>query len=123
MLLWAGAALATPTAQQSCDKARVAAWAKYVSCVDAVVAKDYVGASFDEYAAFAKCRHTYFKNWTTFQSKLSLVGSTCIGTRYANKRGSDGDGQLDRTDLGEEGQREWHPRQGQRLHVEHGVAV
>jgi hypothetical protein len=70
-------ALATPTKQQNCDKARVTAWAKYVSCVDAVVAKEYGGASVDLFAGFAKCRHGYFKNWTTFQSKASLTGSTC----------------------------------------------
>ncbi len=80
MLLWTGVALATPTAQEQCDSARITAWAKYVSCVDAVVAKDakgvYSGWSVES-AAFGKCRHAYFKNWTAFQSKASLATSTC----------------------------------------------
>ena len=73
-------ALALPTAQQKCDEARIKAWAKYVSCVDGVVAKDAKGVYSDwavESAAFAKCRHTYFKNWTTLEKSASLLGSSC----------------------------------------------
>lgn len=84
-LLWAGTAVATPTAQQRCDYARITAWKTYVSCVDTAVAKDAKGVMFDESAAFAKCRHTYFKNWTSFQREASLAGSTCtagVGNRF-----------------------------------------
>jgi hypothetical protein len=81
---WAGTALALPTAQQNCDYARVTAWTKYLVCVNAVVAKDAKGVVFDELAAFAKCRHTYFKTWTGFQPKASLSGSTCIGNRFTD---------------------------------------
>ncbi len=80
----AGTAVATPTPQQSCDYARVKEWTKYVSCVDSVVAKTAKGASFDEFAALARCRHAYFQKWTTFQSKASLAGSTCIGARFTD---------------------------------------
>lgn len=90
-LLWTGAALAIPTHQENCDKARVTAWKTYVSCVDTVVAKDASCAptlaclvSFDKSAAFAKCRHTYFRQWTLFQLKKLLATSTCIGTRYTD---------------------------------------
>jgi len=83
-LLWTGVAVATPSAQEQCDSARITAWAKYVSCVDAGVAKDAKGVSFDEFAAFAKCRHSYFKNWTAFQSKASVAGSTCRGNRLTD---------------------------------------
>ncbi len=83
-LLWTGVARATPSAQQSCDNARIAAWAKYVSCVDAVVAKDAKGVSFDESSAFAKCRHAYFKTWDKFQTKAALATSTCVGDRFAD---------------------------------------
>jgi hypothetical protein len=83
-LLWAGMALATPTPQENCANARITAWKTYVSCVDRVVAKDAscdptasCPVTFDESAAFAKCRHTYFKNWTAFQTKMSLATSTC----------------------------------------------
>src|SRR5207244_3672065 len=38
----------------------------WMSCVEAKVAKDAKGVSFDEFAAFAKCRHSYFKKWTYF---------------------------------------------------------
>lgn len=85
-LLWAGMALAT--AQQSCDQARVTAWGKYVACVDAVVAQDASGVSFDyDHVPFTRCRHTYFKNWTAFQSKASLATSTCalgLSNRYTD---------------------------------------
>jgi len=81
-LLWAGTVLATPTPQEKCDNARITAWKKYVSCVDAVVAKEAKGVSFDEFAAFAKCRHAYFKKWTAFQANASLATSTCIGSRF-----------------------------------------
>jgi hypothetical protein len=74
-LLCAGTALAL-TPQQKCDSTRIAAWAKYVSCVDAVVTKDAKGIGFDEFAAFAKCRHGYFKKWATLQT-TSFATSTC----------------------------------------------
>jgi len=83
-LLWAGIALATVTPKQHCDNARITAWKKYVSCVDSAVAKDAKGVIFDEFAAFAKCRHAYFKKWTAFQPKASFAGSTCIGLRFTN---------------------------------------
>jgi hypothetical protein len=83
-LLWAGTVLATPTPQQSCDSARITAWKVYLSCVNSALAKHAKGVSLDASAAFARCRHTYFKNWTKFQSKASLVGSTCVGTRYTD---------------------------------------
>jgi hypothetical protein len=83
-LLWAGTTLAAPTPQQKCDYARITAWKKYVSCVDTVVATDAsctptgsCKAGFDEFAAFAKCRHTYFKKWTGFQTNKSLKGGNC----------------------------------------------
>jgi hypothetical protein len=67
MLLWTGAA----SAQQQCDSRRIAAWAKYLSCVDAEVAKEAKGAVPDPFRAFAKCRHKYFNIWPT------LVGTPC----------------------------------------------
>jgi hypothetical protein len=78
-LLCAGTVLAksTPTAQQQCDFARITAWAKYVSCIDAAVAKDARGLIIDGVAAFAKCRQKYFKNWAKFQTNSSLAGTTC----------------------------------------------
>jgi len=84
VLLWAGTVRATPTPQQLCDFARITAWKVYASCVDTVVAKDAKGVSFDEFAAFAKCRHAYFKKWTAFQPKAALAGSTCIGIRLTD---------------------------------------
>ncbi|MBI3782985.1 MAG: DUF1566 domain-containing protein [Deltaproteobacteria bacterium] len=82
-LLWAGTVLAT-TPQQSCDYARITEWKRYVSCNDTVVAKIAKGVVFDDFAAFAKCRHAYFKKWTAFQTKGSLTGSTCIGSRLTD---------------------------------------
>ena len=83
-LLWAGMALATPTPQQKCDYARITEWKRFVSCVEGKLAKDAKGVIFDEFAAFARCRHTYFKKWTGFQAKASLAGSTCIGPRFTD---------------------------------------
>lgn len=88
-LLLCAAVRATPTAQSAqrlCDFSRIRAWKGYTSCVDAVVAEEAkarVGGLL-EIAKFAKCRHTYFKNWTAFQAKVSLSGSTCIGTRFTD---------------------------------------
>ena len=80
-LLWTGATLATPTVQNKCDNARILAWKKYQSCVNGVVAKEAKGKGFDDYAAFAKCRHKYFGKWAKFQS---YTGSTCVGARYTD---------------------------------------
>jgi len=84
MLLWAVTALAVQTPQQYCDAARITAWKVYQACVEGVVARDAKGIVFDEFAAFARCRHTYFKTWSRFQAKASLAGSTCIGTRFTD---------------------------------------
>jgi hypothetical protein len=40
--------------------------------------------------AWIKCRANYFKNWTTFQKKRSLVGSDCEGDRFTDN----GDGSV-----------------------------
>jgi hypothetical protein len=45
-LLWAGAVLAAPTAQQKCADARITAWKVYVSCVETAVARDAKGIVF-----------------------------------------------------------------------------
>ncbi|HVM96227.1 MAG TPA: DUF1566 domain-containing protein, partial [Candidatus Acidoferrales bacterium] len=50
----------------------------------AVMAKDAKGVIADGSAVFLKCRHAYFKKWTAFQSKASLAGSTCNGSRYGD---------------------------------------
>jgi hypothetical protein len=91
-LLWAGTALA---AQEKCDYSRITAWKVYASCVDSVVAKrakgDWSFLSNRMYAAFAKCRHTYFKKWAALQTKTSTyAGSTCIGSRFTDQ----GDGSV-----------------------------
>lgn len=88
-LLSAGMAMATvaPTAQQACYYEQITAWKTYQSCMDGVVARDAKGASFDEFKALWQCRHAYFKKWTTFQTKRSLVGSSCQpvgGARFAD---------------------------------------
>jgi len=82
--LWAVTALATPSPDQACNSALVTAWKVYTSCIDGVVAKDVNGDDFDEFAAFAKCRHAYFKKWTGFQRKASLAGTACVGSRYTD---------------------------------------
>lgn len=83
-LLGARLAAAAPTPKQSCDSARVTAWKVYRSCVDVVLAKNGKGIVFDEFKAFWKCRHSYFKKWAAFQNKASLAGSTCVGSRYTD---------------------------------------
>lgn len=83
-LLWGGTALALPTGQQNCDRARVKAWTKYVSCVGKVVGKDAYGLVFNFQTKFAKCRHKYFKRWTQFQTDPLLTGSTCVGSRFVD---------------------------------------
>jgi hypothetical protein len=88
VLLWSGAALAKITPQQNCDYARITAWKVYVSCVDSAVAKVAMAAPQADYAAFANCRHAYFKKWATWQAspyytKL-YAGSTCIGSRFTD---------------------------------------
>ena len=85
--LWAGTALAASTPQEKCDGARITAWRTYLSCIDTVVAKDAKGiftSALSEFAPFAKCRHAYFSNWEKFWSKASLVGSTCIRSRFTD---------------------------------------
>ncbi len=77
VLLWASAGWGAVTPQESCDNARIAAWKTYVSCVEAVVAKDAKQIGFNEDTAFAKCRHAYFRQWTVFQTRVSLATSSC----------------------------------------------
>jgi hypothetical protein len=84
VLLFAGTALAAPTAQQRCDYERISAWKKYLSCVNGLIAKDYKGTGVSLYVAPAKCRHKYFAKWTGFQTKASLAGSMCIGSRFTD---------------------------------------
>ncbi len=89
MVLCAGAALGTQTPQEKCDQARVTAWKTYVACIDKVVGTVYgcqptKSCKADMFAAFAKCRHTYFKNWTTFRGRKSLTGSTCVASRFTS---------------------------------------
>ncbi len=83
-LLYAPPARAFAPPQAACNSARVTAWKNYVSCVDSVLARDGKGMVFDEYAAFAKCRHVYFTNWAVFQMSGPLAGSTCIGSRFTD---------------------------------------
>jgi hypothetical protein len=76
-LVWTGIGVAASPAQQSCDYARVTAWTRYVSCVDGVVAKNAQGATATQWPALAKCRENYSQRWMTFQSRASLLGSSC----------------------------------------------
>jgi hypothetical protein len=89
-LLCAGAVFAKPTTQQNCDKTRVLAWNAFRNCVDAVVAKNAGGTTFDQQAALARCRHTYFRKWATYQAKASLTPSPCVGNRLTDN----GDGSV-----------------------------
>ena len=88
-LLCAGTALGVQTAPEKCDQARVTAWKTYLSCVNSVVAKNAGGVLADVFgnAEFTKCLSTYFRNWTAFQRRSSLTGSTCIGSRFTSTDG------------------------------------
>ena len=116
-LLWGGPAVAkfTPDAQQNCDYARIRVWRAYQACVDAVVALDARGNTFDREAAFAKCRHAYFKVWPAIQGKAKYAGSTCdcaSHRRALHEQWDHRDGQPERAGVGEEDQRQHRARQG-----------
>ena len=82
---WIGTARAAATPQQKCDTARITAWKLYQSCVETKLASTAKGESFDYYAAFARCRHTYFQKWAAFQlPRAGLATSTCIGARFTD---------------------------------------
>lgn len=85
ILLCTGTALAAPTPQEKCDGARIKAWRTYVSCVELILAKEAgeLPVNPSQFAAFAKCRHTYFKKWATLQG-AAYAGSTCIGSRFTD---------------------------------------
>jgi hypothetical protein len=83
-LLWISVVHALPTAQQSCDSARVTAWKVYTSCIDRALAKSYSDYGFDPSPPFRSCRHTYFRQWARFQGKASLAGSVCRGARFSD---------------------------------------
>jgi hypothetical protein len=76
-LMWTGSAAAASSAQQSCDYARLTTWTRYVACIDSVVAKNAQGATADPWPALAKCREKYSVRWATFQTRASLMGSSC----------------------------------------------
>jgi hypothetical protein len=94
VILWAATAAAGVYEQQTkCNKARVQAWSRFVTCVDRVVAKYYGGGftpgpfeTFREliYPPFAKCRHKYFAEWAKFQQTSAYSGSTCVGSRFTD---------------------------------------
>jgi hypothetical protein len=95
-LLWAGAALATPTPQQSCDYARITAWKVYTSCVDGVVATDakvgvYLAEEYLDFKAFWKCRHAYFKKWRGFQGNAKYATSSCDENTISSRFNDNGD--------------------------------
>jgi uncharacterized protein DUF1566 len=91
VVLCAATAFGLPTPQQQCDSARIKAWKSYVSCIDAVVAKDAKTSSIslinfsDEFGRFAKCRRVYFRNWRAFQTNALVAGSTCVGERFTDR--------------------------------------
>jgi hypothetical protein len=74
-LLWAGTALAAD-AESKCQAARATAASKYASC------QQKAAKRFSE-KAFSKCRVTYTGTWAKLQKK-ALVGSSCIGARFAD---------------------------------------
>jgi hypothetical protein len=80
VLLWAGLALAAPTAQQKCDAARVTAWHQYVSCVEKVHEQTDATSFAAHFAPFAKCRHNYFGTWPKLEQRASLLGTSCNPT-------------------------------------------
>ncbi len=84
VLLVSAASAFAATPQQQCDYKRISASRKFESCVASVLAKHAKGVDFDEFAALAKCRHTYFRNWNLFQSSTALTGSSCIGSRFVD---------------------------------------
>ncbi len=93
VLLCAGTVLGTQTAQERCDQTRVTAWKTYVACIDTVVARtagcrptNSCPGTFNEFAAFARCRHWFFRRWAAFQT-IIYRGSTCSGSRFTSTAG------------------------------------
>ena len=73
--------------QENCDYARVTASKVYTSCIYTVTARDAKAVLSDQFAAFARCRHAYFKKWNGFQNpgrKPALAGSSCVGARFTD---------------------------------------
>ena len=73
-LLWAGAALATPTAEEKCQLARYQAWGVYLACQANAEGKFEAGLGVpDPSTAFqmaaSKCRIRYAKMWTPTAKK------------------------------------------------------
>jgi len=82
-LLWAGPALGA-SAEDKCRQQRMQAWGTYLRCEQDVAARIEGGQVFDDRKALWKCRHKYFANWTRFQSKAALAGSSCRGARFTD---------------------------------------
>jgi hypothetical protein len=76
------------TAQQLCNFARISAWKTYQNCVEKYVAIWSEGVSMVFINApdtgFRRCRNSYFRKWTSFQSKAALTSTTCIGSRFTD---------------------------------------
>ncbi len=88
VLVSTGSVQAAPTPEGNCLKALASAWGAHVRCIDDATAKLYAalsqGTNTDFEKAFLKCRKSYFKKWTKFQTKSKLVGSTCVGDRFVD---------------------------------------
>jgi Protein of unknown function (DUF1566) len=81
----AGTALSVKSPQQLCDYARVKAWRTYLSAMESHLALDARGSwTADHFLAFARTRHGYLSQWDRFQTKGSLVGSSCVGSRFTD---------------------------------------
>ena len=83
-LLCTGTAMGQ-TAEEKCQERLAKEWGKFQKCVENVIGNVYGGDTYGYYfKAFWACRHTYFRKWTGFQSKSSLQGSSCIGSRFTD---------------------------------------
>jgi hypothetical protein len=77
---------ASTTPERRCQKARLDAAAKYLSCHQKVLAKQYSTDSYpDLQTAMRRCRATYQLTWPKLQARSQLAGTSCAQPRFADQ--------------------------------------
>ncbi len=84
-LLLAPAAHAATTPEESCQKARYKAAAKFTACEQKATGAFYGGFPLDKFKeAITKCRVKYSATWPKLEARASGTGATCDNPRLAD---------------------------------------
>ena len=82
VLVLAHAAAAAGTPEQSCQKGRYAAAAKYLACEQRATGDQFGGGFSSFQGVVSKCRLKYAATWVRLQAQATGTGTTCDHSRF-----------------------------------------